>query len=136
MTDDGKYTIVNTNDGTLHFYDAESGRKLKELYDTNILLTHKSCPFLKAADLYIVEKGVFDRDLNLISMLPAGGLAAKGADEKSVILRSRYSADTYYKITLLPYDELLKRTDELLKDYAPDRDIREKYNIVSDAEVQ
>ena len=129
VSDDGKYTAVQSDDSVLYIFDTGTGKKIKEVYDSNILLSHKKFPYLKAADVYIIENGVFDRDFNMISTLPNGALSGIGTDGKSVVINSPYSLDTYYKITLLSYDEMIKRADEILGAYVPGKDICEKYNI-------
>ncbi|MBO4899669.1 MAG: hypothetical protein J5509_05210 [Lachnospiraceae bacterium] len=72
---------------------------------------------------------MFDKDFNIISTLPHGALSGIGTDGKSIVINSPYSLDTYYKITLLSYDEMIKRADEILGTYVPGKDICEKYNI-------
>ncbi|MCR5357992.1 MAG: TIR domain-containing protein [Lachnospiraceae bacterium] len=129
VSDDGKYTAVQSNDSVLYIFDTVSGKKIKEAYDTNILLSHKTFPYLKAADVYIIEDGVFDKDFNMISTLPHGALSGIGTDGKSVVINSPYSLDAYYRITLFSYDEMIKRADDILGSYVPAKDICEKYNI-------
>ncbi len=131
-SDDGKYIAVSSNDGVLYIFDAVSKKMLKEIYNTDIVLLHGAFPYIEAAEAYILEKRVFDKDFNIISRLPNGELAAVGRDKKSVVLRSVYSSDTYYKIDLLSYDEMLKKADGLLGDYVPDKDICEKYQLLTE----
>ena len=109
-----------------------SKKKLKEIYNTDIVLLHGAFPYIEGAEAYIIEKRVFDKDFNIISRLPNGELAAVGRDKKSIVLRSVYSSDTYYKIDLLSYDEMLKKADGLLGDYVPDKDICEKYQLLTE----
>lgn len=129
VSDDSKYIAVESNDNVLYIFDALTGKKIKENYNSDILLFHRSFPYLKNADVHIIENGIFDKNFNRISTLPNGSLAAVGKDEKSIVLNSPYSLDTYYKITLLSYDEVIKRADEILNGYVPAKDICEKYSI-------
>ncbi|MCR4654965.1 MAG: TIR domain-containing protein [Lachnospiraceae bacterium] len=128
-TDDGKYIAVDSFDGALYIYDAADGHLVREIYDSGIALMHKVYPYLKEMDVYILENGVFDRNFNLISTLPRGNLAAIGKDGKSLFLMSPYEPDTYYNVTLLTYDEMIERADDLLNGYVPGKRICEKYNI-------
>ncbi|MBQ7557953.1 MAG: hypothetical protein IJT00_07805, partial [Lachnospiraceae bacterium] len=129
VSEDGKYRAVSTYDGTLHLFDFASGRKVKELYNTGVLLSHDTFPYLEKAGVYIIENRVFDEDMNCISDLPNGNITAKGSDEKSVFLLSRYEPDLYHRIRIVPYEEMLKRADELLNDYVPDRSVLDRYSI-------
>ncbi len=49
--------------------------------------------------------------------------------QKSVVLGSPYSLDTFYDIELMSYDEIIQKADELLGDYIPRTDICDRYNI-------
>lgn len=129
VSGDGKYIAVNSNDGILFIYDTSDKRKVKEIYDSDIVLMHAVFPYLKNARVYIIENRVFDENFNMISRLPNGALAAIGKDQKSVVTGSPYSLDTYYDITLMSYDEMIRKADELLGDFVPGTDICEKYNI-------
>lgn len=129
VSDDSKYIAVESNDSVLYIFDAVTGKKVKENYNSDIHLFHRSFPYLKNADAYIIENGVFDNDFNRISTLPHVSLSAIGKDQKSIVLNSPYSLDTYFKITLLSYDEMIKRADEILNGYVPGKDICEKYSI-------
>ena len=46
VSDDGKYTAVQSDDSILYIFDTVSGKKIKEVYDTNILLSHRTFPYL------------------------------------------------------------------------------------------
>lgn len=129
VSEDGKYRAVSTYDGTLHLFDFASGRKVKELYNTGVLLSHDTFPYLEKAGVYVIENCVFDEDLNCISDLPNGNIAARGSDGKSVFLLSRYEPDLYHRIRIVPYEEMLERADELLNGYVPDRSIRDIYSM-------
>ncbi len=131
-SDDGKYIVVSSNDGVLHVFDASTGKELKEVYNSGLALFSGVFPYLKNAGAYIIEGRVFDEDFNMISRLPKGKLVAVGEDEKSVVLQSVYSFDTYYKITLLTYDEMIRRADETLAGHVPDKGICDKYQIMDD----
>lgn len=130
ISDDGKYIAVNSNDGVLYVFDALSGKKIREVYNTGFALFHNTFPYLKGMDVYIIENRIFDKDFNMISTLPQGRLAALGKDQKSVVIESPYSLDSYYKITLLPYDEMIKLADQILGDHIPDDSICDKYQII------
>lgn len=129
VSGDGRYIAVGANDGILYIFDRSDGRRVKEIYDTNIVLMHSVFPYLKNANVYIIENGVFDEDFNMISKLPDGLLAAIGKDQKSVVLGSPYSLDTFYDIELMSYDEIIQKADELLGDYVPGADICDRYSI-------
>ncbi len=129
LSDDHSYIAVNTDDGALYIYDADSGERIKELYDTNIVLFHRCFPYLKEAGVYVIENRIFNKSFNLISVLPDGEITAIGNDGKSIVIRSPYSLNTYYRIDILTYDQMLRKADDLLNGYIPGRDICEKYNI-------
>ncbi|MCR5735427.1 MAG: toll/interleukin-1 receptor domain-containing protein, partial [Lachnospiraceae bacterium] len=128
VSDDGKYTVISSLDDILYFYDAD-GKKIKEIYDTGIFLTHHSFPYLEKLDAYVIGSAVFDSDLNMIAKLPNGDIEALGNDGESIVIASPYSFDRHYKIRLLTYDEIIKKADEILKDYVPDAKICDKYSI-------
>ncbi len=129
VSDDGRFIAVNTNDGALHIYDADSGRRIKELYDTDTVLFHRSFPYLKQAGVYVIENRIFNESFDMISVLPDGEITAIGNDEKSIVIRSGYSLNTFYRINILTYDEMINKADDVLSGHIPDRDICEKYNI-------
>ncbi len=129
ITADGRYTAVQADDGVLYIYDSKSKKTLKEVYDPGIVMSHKRFPYLKGAGVYLIENAVIDENLNYISKLPNGEIAATGKDEKSIVLISPYDFDTYYRIEILPYDEMIKAADEMLGSFIPDRRICERYSI-------
>ncbi len=129
VSNDGKCIAVNSDDNVLYFYDVASGKKIKEVYNAEISLFNGVFLYLKAADVYIIENGVFDKDFNMISVLPKGRIAAIGKDDKSLVIQSPYSEDTYYKIDILSYDEIIKRADTILGEFVPDKSIRDKYSM-------
>lgn len=49
--------------------------------------------------------------------------------DKSLVIRSPYSEDTFYKITLLSYDEIISWADMVLGGFKPYQGIREKYSM-------
>ncbi len=128
-SDDGKLIAVSSNDDILYFYDGKSGELQKTLYNSGIALLHTGFVHLNAADVYIVEGRVFDSALNMIGRLPEGEIVAKGADGKSVYLRSRFEEDELYRVQTLSYEDLIGRADELLGGYIPGSDVRSRYSI-------
>ena len=129
ISGDGKYVAVCSNDGILFIYDKSNGRRVKEIYNSDIVLMHSIFPYLKNAKVYIIENRVFDEKFNMISRLPDGSIAAIGKDQKSVVIQSPYSLDTFYDIELMSYDEMIHAADEILNGYVPGADICDKYNI-------
>ena len=129
ITSDGKYTIVCSMDGILYVFDQKTGKRIKELYNTDMLLTHDIIPYLVDAQVYIAEDCIFDRDFNLISRLPMSNGTSLGINGRDIILESRYSTDIFYVVPILSYKEMIGKADELLKDYTPSPKIRDKYNI-------
>lgn len=128
LSGDGKYVAVDNSDGTICIFDV-NGVPVKEIRNSGIFILHRNFPYLKEADVYVLENCVFDQDFNLISHLPDGEIAGIGKDQKSLVLLSRYSPDVYYKVPILPYDEILEEADSVLSSYVPDRSILEKYSI-------
>lgn len=129
LSDDGKYAAVSSDDGVLYIFDASTGKRIRELYNTGIVMMHTTFPYLARAGVYILENRVFDENFNLLSRLPRGEIAAIGKDEKSVVLLSIYSPDTYYNVPILTYGEMIKKADALLEGFRADRGICEKYSI-------
>jgi WD40 repeat protein len=129
ISDDGKYIAVTSNDDTLYIYETASGKVIKEIYNSNLVMSHRKFYHLDAMNMYIIENRVFDKNFNIISDLPQGEIVQKESDGKSVIVRSPYSLYTFYRITLLSYDEVLKKADEVLDGYEPDERMKEKYNM-------
>ncbi len=128
LSGDGKYVAVDNSDGTICIFDV-NGVPVKEIRNSGIFILHRNFPYLKEADVYVLENCVFDQDFNLISHLPDGEIAGIGKDQKSLVLLSRYSPDVYYKVPILTYDEILEEADSVLSSYVPDRSILEKYSI-------
>ncbi len=128
LSGDGKYVAVDNSDGTICIFDV-NGVPVKEIRNSGIFILHRNFPYLKEADVYVLENCVFDQDFNLISHLPDGEIAGIGKDQKSLVLLSRYSPDVFYTIPILPYDEILEEADSVLSSYVPDRSILEKYSI-------
>ncbi len=128
-SDDGKYIAVSSIDGILYIFDAAEGKKVREIYDSGVNIFHNTFPYLGEAGVYIIENGVFDEDFNMIAKLPWASVSGVGNDEKSVVLRSPTDPDSYYSVTILPYEEIIERADSILDGYSPDRRICEKYNI-------
>lgn len=129
ISDDGKYVAVNSDDGVLYIFGAASGKRVREVNNTGITILNGVFVYLKAAGVYVIENGVFDKDFNMISVLTKGRIAAIGNDDKSLVIGSPYSEDTFYKITLLSYDEVISRADVILGGYKPDQGIRDKYSM-------
>lgn len=129
LTGDGKYILVSSDDGILYVYDTADKTLVKEIYNSGILLLHKSYPYLNNMNAYAIESGLFDSNFNMISTLPKGIIRGVGNDEKSIVIESRYSPDTYYKIGILSYDEIINGADALLAGYVPDKATCDKYNI-------
>ncbi|MCR4739855.1 MAG: TIR domain-containing protein [Lachnospiraceae bacterium] len=127
-SDDGKYILVSSYD-VLYVYDAVEGKLIKEMNDPGIFIDRYAFPHFEKAGVYIAGNAVFDEDMNFIAMLPHAGVAAMGKDGKSLILPSGYSLDRYYNIPILSYEEMLKKADELIAGYKPDRRICDRYSI-------
>ncbi|MBO4901398.1 MAG: TIR domain-containing protein [Lachnospiraceae bacterium] len=129
LSDDGKYIAVSATDGTLYVFDRKKGEKVKTLYASGITLWHTGFIYLDRAEVYIIGREIFDKDLNRIGKLAAGEIAAKGKDGKSVYIRSRFKDELYYRIRILPYDKLTDLADKLLNGYVPADDVLSRYSI-------
>ena len=81
---------------------------MKELYNTDLLLTHDIIPYLKEARVYIGDDGVFDEDFNLISKLPVSANTSLFVKGRTIVLDSRYSTEISYEIPILSYEEMLE----------------------------
>ena len=128
-SDDGKYTALSASDGALYIFDNKTHKMIKTVYSDDLVFMHTGFIYLDRADVYIIEGRVFDRDFNMIARLPRGEIVAKDSDGKSVYIESGFNPDDHYKISILPYEEMTKRADELLGDFVPEDDIRARYSI-------
>ena len=127
ISDDGKYMVVSSIDGSLYVFDRATGKKIKSLYNTGVLMMQTDFCHLEKADVYILDNKVFDSSFNMISSIPDGQIEAKGDD--CVYLRSRYEEGKYYRIDILTYEDMIKRADELLDGHVPDDEIKSRYSI-------
>ena len=127
ISDDGKYMVVSSIDGSLYVYDRTTGKKIKSLYDTGVLMMQTLFCHLDKADVYILDNKVFDSDFNMISSIPDGQIEAKGDD--CIYLRSRYEDGKFYRIDIQSYEDMINRADEFLDGYEPDDEIKSRYSI-------
>ncbi len=128
-SDDGKYIASLTSKGELRIFDAASKKEVKTVYDSDIVLINNGFIYLEGADSYIIGNRIFDSEFNMTGDLPAGAIAAVGADKKSVYILSRFEEGIAYRITLIPYEDMIKRADELLEGYMPSDYIKSRYSI-------
>ncbi|MBR5422232.1 MAG: toll/interleukin-1 receptor domain-containing protein [Lachnospiraceae bacterium] len=128
-SDDGKYIVVSAYDGANYVYNVSDGSKVRLFYDADFFLWDLSFPYLEEAQVYILNNRVFDKDFRMISEIPDGTIVAKGKDGRSVAFSSATEVDRYDLYTIIPYDEMIERVDELLGDYVPDTETLQKYNM-------
>ena len=128
-SDDGKYIAAVTNRGELHIFDAASKKEVRTVYEPDIMMLYNGFIYLEGAEAYIIGNSVFDSAFNKTGELPYGAVTAKGADKKSVYILSRFEDGITYRITLLSYEDMIKRADDLLEGYVPSDDIKSRYSI-------
>ncbi len=128
-SDDGRYTAVYTNDGTLHLFDNKTKSEVKTIYSFESPLVQNSFAYLDTADVYILQGKVFDSSLNMISPLPESELYAKDDDGRSIYISSRFDDSKVYRITIIPYEKMIEKADSLLNGYVPDENIKSRYSI-------
>ncbi len=128
-SDDGKYTAVYTNNGTLHLFDNKTDKEIKTLYSYESPLVQNTFAHLDRADVYILGDKVFDGSLNMISPLPEGEMYAKDDDGKSIYISSRFDDSKVYRISIIPYEEMIEKADSLLGTFVPNENIKSRYSI-------
>ncbi|MBO4395765.1 MAG: hypothetical protein J5819_05410, partial [Eubacterium sp.] len=72
-----------------------------------------------------VDSYILDKDFEIISTI----VHCVGEQDGEFVLVD--DEGQFYKLPYVPYEELIRRADEMLKDYIPDESIARKYNIMT-----
>lgn len=126
-SDDDKYTAIQTYDGAFCIYDNSNQKEVRTLY---LNAYPERFGYLKKYDCYIIsaymDNYLFDKNFKFFTDIPNS--YCYGTDKESGDLV--FSNDNgEYSIELLSYGEVLKKADEILNGYVPDKKILDKYNI-------
>lgn len=123
---DKRYVLVTMLDGSIRIYDAKKHKHIKTLYSVNNYLVD-SFAHLKEDNIYVVNvypySYVLNENLEIISRLDY----VEGYEDHSFVILD--NTGKYYKVPYVPYKEMLKKADELLKDYEPDEEMIERYGM-------
>lgn len=124
-SDDEKYIVAQYSNKTTKIIDSESFEVLKSLPVSDSLLS--SLKYYEGSGNYILTASVYsyilDKDFNVISRT----YSVVGKEGDCLILCA--PDETFYKVPVVGYKELISMADEYLKDYTPADDVRDKYEI-------
>ena len=124
-SDDEKYIVAQYSNKTTKIIDSESFEVLKSLPVSDSLLS--SLKYYEGFGNYVLTASVYsyilDKDFNVISRT----YSVVGKEGDCLILCA--PDETFYKVPVVGYKELISMADEYLKDYTPADDVRDKYEI-------
>lgn len=126
LSDDGKYLFAVSKNNKLDIYDTGKLEFVTAIYDLDV--QPEQVKYIEALEgyLFIASSGKNRlTDCSFETFANAYDCVAFREDEQCFIIYG----ENIYKLPYVPYEEMIKRADELLGDYEPSDYIREKYHI-------